>query len=92
MDAQTERQLTYSTSAINYETLLAAVVATICLSALSCHAFESKQAIASSDMQPYVFTYNFNKQVDPVAKQYNATRQTLDHVLALDIQDQVYPP
>jgi hypothetical protein len=60
------------------------------LSALSCHVFESKQAIASSDMQPYVFTYNFNQQVDPVAKQYNATRQTLDYVLALDIQDQVY--
>jgi hypothetical protein len=72
------------------KTLLTAVVATISLSALSSHAFESEQEIANSDMQRYVFTYNFNKQVDPVTKQFEETRQTLNYTLALDIQDQVY--
>lgn len=72
------------------KTLLTVLVATIGLSALSCHAFESKHALASSDMQHYVFTYNFDKQVDPLTRQFEETRQTLDYVLALDIQDQVY--
>ncbi|MGK0273627.1 MAG: UDP-N-acetylmuramate-alanine ligase [Cocleimonas sp.] len=71
------------------KTLLTAVVATIGLSALSCHAFESNQTIAGSDMQHYVFTYNFNKPVNSVSTQFEETRQTLDYVLALDIQDQV---
>jgi UDP-N-acetylmuramate-alanine ligase len=72
------------------KTLLTAVVATIGLSALSCHAFESTITVAGSDMQRYVFTYNFNKQVDPLARQYKETSQTLDYALALDIQGQVY--
>ena len=72
------------------KTLLTAVVATISLSALSCHAFESNQAVAGSDMEHYVFTYNSYKPVNSVNTQFKETRQTLNYVLALDIQDQVY--
>ena len=72
------------------KTLLTAVVATIGLSALSCHAFESNQTIAGSDMEHYVFTDNYYKPVDSVSTQFKETRQTLNNVLAQDIQDQVY--
>ncbi|MFT4941570.1 MAG: hypothetical protein ACI88A_004640 [Paraglaciecola sp.] len=72
------------------KTLLTAVVATIGLSAFNSHAFESKQSIASSEMQHYVFTYNFDKQVVPLTKQFEETHQMFNYALALDIQDQIY--
>jgi hypothetical protein len=72
------------------KTFLTAVIATISLSSFSSNALESQHTIASSDMQHYVFTYNFNKTVDPVSKQFAQTSQNLNYNLALDIQGQVY--
>lgn len=70
--------------------LLTVMIATIGLSGITSYAFASQQTTASSDMQHYVFTYQFNTKVDLIAAQYVQTRQALNYRLALDIQDQVY--